>query len=295
MNKLDRPVRVLSVGRVYCDLIFSQVPRLPELGTEVFAGGLGMSAGGGAFISAAYLAAMGIGTALASNLPRAPFYQAVCDDIQALSIDSSLCLPASENVDPQVTVALTCDQERAFLSRRAGAAIPDIQWLEGRLSSKVEHLHIGELRSLIEHPQIISFARSRGMSISLDCGWEDNLSDCDFSLISQVDLFLPNEMEYQVLCEAGMPAMPAAITVIKSGVKGAKCLSVNGSFEQEATPVSALDTTGAGDAFNAGFIAKWLDKASIAQCLKAGNHCGAAAVREIGGTAGVKHVTAGTF
>ena len=290
MKMIHEPVRVLSVGRVYCDLIFSQVPRFPKLGTEVFAGGLGLSAGGGAFISAAYLTAMGFKTALASNLPRAPFYDTVSADIKALSIDSDLCQSASEDTDPQVTVALTCYQERAFLSRRNGPAIPEMQWLEESVDHTVEHLHIGELRTLLEHPQIIKFARDRNMSISLDCGWEDDFSECDISVISQVDLFLPNEMEYQALCEAGMSTMPAPITVIKCGEKGAKCLSVDGSIFSSAALVKAVDTTGAGDAFNAGFIAKWLQKEPFEECLAAGNKCGAAAVQEIGGTGGVKHI-----
>ena len=69
---------VLSVGRLYCDLIFTDLPRMPTMGTEVYAGGFGVHAGGGAFITAAHLAALGHPSALsaipavASSAPPTP-------------------------------------------------------------------------------------------------------------------------------------------------------------------------------------------------------------------------------
>ncbi|MEM7568109.1 MAG: hypothetical protein AAF321_12840, partial [Pseudomonadota bacterium] len=50
---------VLCAGRLYCDLVFAGAPRLPTLGEEVFCEGLTLDAGGGAFITAAWLAALG--------------------------------------------------------------------------------------------------------------------------------------------------------------------------------------------------------------------------------------------
>ena len=53
---------VLCVGRLYCDLIFTDLPRMPTAGTEVFAGGMGLHAGGGAAITAGHLSALGHGS-----------------------------------------------------------------------------------------------------------------------------------------------------------------------------------------------------------------------------------------
>ena len=58
---------VLSLGRIYCDLIFTGLPAMPRLGREVFAEGMTLSLGGGAFITAAHSAAHGRTTALVAR------------------------------------------------------------------------------------------------------------------------------------------------------------------------------------------------------------------------------------
>ena len=52
-----------------------------------------------------------------------------------------------------------------------------------------------------------------------------------------------------------------------------------------AYPVQAVDTTGAGDSFNAGFLHRWLQGASLEDCLRLGAACGALSTRALGGTA----------
>ena len=64
-----RNSEVLCVGRLYCDLIFSDVPRLPTPGTEVYANGLELHLGGGAVITAQHLDSLGRGVALSAFLP----------------------------------------------------------------------------------------------------------------------------------------------------------------------------------------------------------------------------------
>lgn len=63
---------VVCAGRVYCDLIFTGVPQMPVLGQEVFADELALHAGGGAFITAATFAALGLKTSVAATLPAPP-------------------------------------------------------------------------------------------------------------------------------------------------------------------------------------------------------------------------------
>ena len=66
MSAASASPAVLCVGRLYCDLIFTDVPRMPTLGTETFAGGFELHAGGGAYITSAWLASLGHATALAA-------------------------------------------------------------------------------------------------------------------------------------------------------------------------------------------------------------------------------------
>lgn len=280
----DRP-QIICAGRLYCDLVFTDVPRLPTLGTETFAEGLGLHAGGGAFITAAALAALGWPTALWSMLPGAPFDGIVARDIIDSGVDTTFCDATPNGGAPQITVAIATQGDRAFLSHKAGAAIPPRD-LPG---SPLRHLHIGELRTLSEHPGLIAQARAAGLSISLDCGWDDALLSNAGNLaqlIDQVDVFLPNSVELARLVALGLPENPARLTVVKCSDQGAKAYHRGDWLTAPAHAVSVIDATGAGDAFNGGFIARWLAGDPLEACLAAGNTCGAASVQAAGGTGG---------
>ena len=282
----DRRGRVLCVGRLYCDLVFTGVPRLPTLGTEVFADGLNLHAGGGAFITAATLAALGRDAALAALIPAEPFGNAVLAEIERANVDRMLCKPAAAGAPPQVTVAMASGGDRAFLTHNSGAALPALD--AGSLrASGAGHLHIGEMRTLKEVPSLIEDARSAGMTISLDCGWDDNVDRSVSDLIAAVDVFLPNQEEARRLDRLGIGTDVAPLTVIKRGADGALAIRGTQRAEVSGIRVNVVDSTGAGDAFNAGFLDRWLDGAPLDACLAAGNACGAAAVQATGGTGGL--------
>jgi len=272
---------VACAGRLYCDLVFSGAGRLPALGQEIFADGLSLHAGGGAFITAAWLAALGRDANLIATLPAAPFEGAVRDQIEHAGVGAEGCTPAPAGTDPQITVALPLDGDRAFLTRRAGPALPAGLSLKG-----VSHLHIGELHTLLEHPELITAARAEGITISLDCGWEDAIPPEAASLIAAIDIFLPNEGEAATLAAAGLGNV-APLTVVKCGADGARALLGGTETYIPTTPVPVVDATGAGDAFNAGFLDAWLEGNDLSICLAAGNRTGSAAVAALGGTGGI--------
>ncbi len=277
---------VLCAGRLYCDLVFTGLDRLPTLGTETFADDVGLYAGGGAFITAAYLAALGRPAALAATLPAPPFEALVQADLARFGVDAALCAPAAEGSDPQITVAITTAEDRAFLTRAAGPALPPLEAAEmGRLG--LQHLHIGELRTLADAPWLLDAARQAGLTVSLDCGWEDALPEAAEALIAGVDLFLPNEAEAQRFLDRGLTLRGPMLTVIKRGAAGAVALDGAKDWDAPGQAARIVDTTGAGDAFNGGFLDRWLAGAPVPDCLEAGNRCGAAAVGAVGGTGGI--------
>lgn len=271
---------ILCAGRLYCDLVFAGASRLPTAGTEVFAPGLSLHAGGGAFITAATFSALGHAVRQFSRLPAAPFDSIVLSELDTFNVNARHCVPATPSSDPQLTVAMTTPDDRAFLTRADGPALPSlssINWTDFR------HLHIGELGTLQENPTLIAHARSAGLTISLDCGWQDSFDTDATSLIAAVDVFLPNESELASLTAVGIPDICAPLTVVKCGPNGSRGSTGSTWIHRQNTPVKIVDATGAGDAFNAGFLSKWLSKASLADCLDQGNACGAAAVQSSGG------------
>ncbi len=274
---------ILCLGRVYCDVILSGLTRMPTAGTEIFANGAELHAGGGAFITAAYLTALGRQASLSAWLPAAPFDVIVTEDIVEAQIDSSACKPAPRGAEPQLTVALVDPSDRAFVTRRSGAAVPPLSVKE--LSHRrIRHMHIGELATLVERPELLDVARAAGVTVSLDCGWDETLTAGQIAdLIAQVDVFLPNQAEAEWLQSIGLTAPFAPLTVEKRGAEGSRAWSAEGMVEAPARKISLVDTTGAGDAFNAGFIDRWLEEADLQECLVAGNRCGAVAATSVGG------------
>lgn len=270
---------VICAGRFYVDLVFTAVPAMPTLGTETYAGGFAIHPGGGAFIAAAWLAALGRHACLLSCLPEGPFGEALAPTMAALGVDLSLC---ARSGPPQVTAAINVGADRAFLTHRHGPALPP-PTAAALLGAR--HLHVGELATLAEMPDLAATARAAGLTVSLDCAWDEAALDRPdrLALIGSVDVFLPNEVEAERLGHAALTALPHTLTVVKEGPHGSRVLRPDG-IRVAAEPVSPVDTTGAGDAYAAGFLDAWLAGAPLEKCLAEGNRCGALAVSAAGGT-----------
>ena len=76
------------------------------------------------------------------------------------------------------------------------------------------------------------------------------------------------------------------MAVIKLGKTGAMAIKDGEKYFAPAYKVQAVDTTGAGDSFNAGFIYGFLQGLPMEECLKCGNGCGALSVTKLGGNTG---------
>lgn len=284
---------ILCAGRIYCDLVFSGLDGGPRPGRELFADRLALCAGGGAYITAAYLSALGLDAALMGVLPAAPFAAAVVAEMAQNRV-ASQCTAPEPGADPQVTVALAHGGDRAFVTRRSGAALA----LEhGADLPDARHLHIGELTTALEHPGLIAAARRQGMSVSLDCSWDDAaLADPRAAdAIASVDLFLPNTAEAEALKQNGIAMAPRVATVVKCGDRGGIAIAADGArVSAPACPATVLDTTGAGDAFNAGMLSAWLTGLALGACLARANRCGALAVARLGGAGHLPDLSAMT-
>jgi sugar/nucleoside kinase (ribokinase family) len=290
--------KVLCVGRIYCDLVFSGIATLPSAGRETYAENLSIFAGGGAYITGAYLVAAGMNTSLCGMLPNGPFGESIRAEMAASGLDFQPCEQAAAQAQPQVTVVMSSHEDRAFLTRRTGAALPETFPKTIALGG-FTHLHISELATLQEHPNLIALARENGLSISLDCAWDEAAMQVPngLNLLKTVDLFLPNEPELlKISGEVGGVALAAKkisengpIVVGKRGASGAGYWGPEGEFTGlPARKSKVIDPTGAGDAFNAGFLVSWLADKPPIMCLKNGNRFGMAAIGQLGGATSAK-------
>jgi sugar/nucleoside kinase (ribokinase family) len=101
---------------------------------------------------------------------------------------------------------------------------------------------------------------------------------------------LPNEQEVQAITgqenlEGAVAEMAGRVPllVVKRGVEGALALHKGRRIDVPAFPVKAIDTTGAGDSFDGGFIGAWLRGRPLECCLEFGAACGAMTTTALGG------------
>jgi sugar/nucleoside kinase (ribokinase family) len=145
-------------------------------------------------------------------------------------------------------------------------------------------------------PAILRRAKSLGLTISLDTNWDPH-ETWDGGLaesLSQADLFFPNEQEARAITrvptvEQALNALlkRAPTVAIKLGERGAL---VGRGSERLLSPVERvekpLDTVGAGDSFDAGFVVGWLKGWPLGDCAALANACGRATTLAHGGIAG---------
>jgi sugar/nucleoside kinase (ribokinase family) len=162
---------------------------------------------------------------------------------------------------------------------------------------RARHLHVGAyfLQERLHPHGAALFRRARrlGLSTSLDCNydpketWDSGIRQ----MLESTDVFLPNEIEARAITgvhnlkrAAETLAQTARLVVIKRGARGALISTGRDTFAVNAIKVSAIDTTGAGDSFNAGFLAAFLRGKSPRECAMAGVRAGARSVAAVGGT-----------
>lgn len=282
---------VLSIGRLYCDIVFRGLNALPRLGEERFADSVAIVPGGGGFITAAHLAALGTQSALLARIGTDPLSGTLAPALTESGVDLRWLERAPE-AGPQPTVVMVQDGERAFLSRRAGSARPAT--LDTALADPAaRHLHIAEFATLAEIPDLIDRAKRVGLTVSLDPSWDDDwIRRPDLiARAAGADIFLPNAAEARAIadCEnldqAGCRlARHFPVVVVKDGANGARLFQRDTTLALPAPEGGlVLDTTGAGDAFNAGFLAAWLAGRAPERALAEGIACGTLSVRSVGG------------
>lgn len=286
---------VLCLGRTYCDLVFTGLPGLPVLGREIFAQNIAIVPGGGAFITAAHLVSLGCSAFLVSRLG----HDALSNGLETALAESGVDLAFLEraaDAGPQLTVAIVQHQDRAFLSHRAGHGRPAT--LQAALSAPgIHHLHIAEYATLAELPGLVSEAKRLGLTVSLDPSWDEALlhHPAFLETCRGIDLFLPNMEEVAAITRSDDLEQAIALlsghfptVVVKKGAEGATLASGGERLSLAAPQVEVVDTTGAGDAFNAGFIRHWLRGEGQRSCLAAAIEAGSTSVQAAGGATALR-------
>lgn len=283
---------ILVPGDYFCDVVFCGVPRMPTLGTEIYTKALTVTIGG-ALNTVFAMKRLGLKVGWIARLGNDVFSRMMFEALEREGIDTELV----ERLDrpyQRVTVSLSFPEDRAFVSY-----VDPEPRLYGHIRSAIErvdfrHLHLGGLTTGAEAVALFDSAHARGAEVSMDCQEHDvRLTDPMVAeAVAKVDVFMPNATEAMRLTEtasvdaAGQILQAAAqCVVIKDGAHGSALWRSGRAWHAPALPVTPVDTTGAGDVFNAGFLTAWLDGRPPAECLHWGNVCGGLSTLGTGGAA----------
>lgn len=284
---------LLSAGEAFDDLVIHGLRRLPRPGEELRAPASTRTVGGGAVITAVAAARAGCAVRVLTALgPEA---------VARLSAENlairNLYQPGET---PALTVALSTRRDRAFVTVDGANT-----HLESRLLDvfarppRVAHLHLAlGPRDLPAWTRVLWDCRDRGIGTSWDFGWHEGLPRRrGFAvLLEALDWVFVNEREARLY--TGTRTLAAAErawrararrVVIKQGARGVVALVDGARLRMPAPRVNVVDTTGAGDAFNGGFLAALLAGRPLAACLRAGVRMGSRSVTAAGGLDGLPH------
>jgi sugar/nucleoside kinase (ribokinase family) len=291
---MPRELDAIVAGELFVDLIMSGIDGWPHPGTEVFASSFHREIGGGAAITACGLARAG-SRAGVMGVVGSDTGEWVLARLKQCGVETSLV--ACDAAEPTAfTVAATTPGDRAYLTYPgANRQFPAV--LAGAAGTgqfaRARHVHLACAPALDSAPDLLRAIRAEGCTVSLDVGWHgDWLADPRaLECLPLVDIFFPNETEGRRMTGETAPekvlerlhAAGARGVALKLGAQGAALLWGGGILRIEAHPGAPVDTTGAGDCFDAGFLHGWLAGEPPETCLRMANICGALSTEAYGG------------
>lgn len=292
----QRAPNISVVGELNLDLVLTGLPERFELDREHLASDCSLTLGSSSAIFAHNFALLGNQVSFHSAIGDDPLGEICVERLGESGADLS-AVRRFAGKSTGLTVILPQPEKRYILTYPGVMAEMRLEDLDLRLVFASRHLHLSSyflqraLRPRIA--ELFRLAKEKGLSTSLDTNDDpDDAWGADvLEVLRWVDVLLPNEHEACRLAHTDDPieattllASKGPIVVMKRGAKGALARRGGEVFAASSPTVDAVDTIGAGDSFDAGFLHKFIRGAQLDECLRFGNLTGAFSTTRGGGT-----------
>ena len=281
---------VMVVGEYYYDLIFTDLPTLPRLGADIWAKSFD-DLPGASYTTALALTRLGLKAGWWCGFGTDIFSRMVLDEVRREGIDEGL-FQWHDGPLRRVSAAFSFQHDRGFISyvdehdrdpkaHDVAAARPRVLMLQG-FSRNAERL------------ALINGARQAGVLVCGECQHLDFGIEAEgvVDVLQALDIFVPNETEAVQFtgtadAETALEVLAQHVrtVVIKRGANGAIAIHDGRRYTVPAPKVEVVDTTGAGDSFNAGLIYGVLHGAPFEEALRYAVICGSLSTTDYGGRA----------
>lgn len=292
-----KDIDILVVGELNADLIlsgdvtpsFGQVEKLVDDAT--------LTLGSSAAIFACGAARLGLRVAFVGVVGDDALGQLVVQSLNERGVDTGGMIVDAQ-IKTGLTVILSRGTDRAMLTYLGSIAALRYDAIDLALLEHARHLHLGSYFLLDalrpDVPRLFAAAHARGLTVSIDTNydpteqWDGGLAEA----LRHADIVLPNETELHaitrlpVLDEALQAlAQQVPLVAVKLGARGAVTRRGDEIVRASVPAVTVVDTTGAGDTFDAGFVYGVLAGWDLKRALQFACVCGALSTRAAGGTA----------
>jgi sugar/nucleoside kinase (ribokinase family) len=286
---------VVVIGELNVDLLLYGKDVTPRFGqVEKLVDDATLAMGGSSAIFAHQAARLGLRVAYIGKLGADAFGAFMRNRLQEAGIDTS-AIVVDSGVKTGLTVHLVRGADRAMLTYPGAIAALGHEEVDVAVLESARHVHVGSyfLQKGIQRglPLLFNRVREAGATTSLDPGWdpEETWNSGLREVLPHTDLFLPNEQE--LLALARKPTLEEAFerfrevpaVVVKRGASGAVACGDGSRISCSPPPVEVVDTTGAGDSFDAGFVFGLLEGYDLRKALEIGCLCGALSTEKSGG------------
>ncbi len=292
------PFDVLVAGEINPDLILSDPALAVGFGQqETLVERAALTVGASSAIFACGAARLGLRVGFVGVVGDDLFGRFMLDALHARGVDVSPVV-----VDPALktgfSVILSRGADRAIITYPGAMAALRAGQVTDDLLASARHLHVASyfLQTSLQPglPDLLRRARRLGLTTSLDTNWDPAGQWQGFdALLRLVDVFLPNQNE--ALAISGAPTVEVALeqlgtwcetVAMKLGADGGIARRGSEIARAPAVPVAVVDTVGAGDTFDAGFLYGTLNGWGLEGSLRLACACGSLSTRAAGGVDG---------
>jgi sugar/nucleoside kinase (ribokinase family) len=288
---------VTIAGEINLDLILYGLPAQMPIDRELLATDFRLTLGSSSAIVAHNLAALGASVGFITKLGNDMLGEAAIGRLAERAVDLSKVCRSSGSASTGVTLLLDHSGQRHILTYPGVMFEMTAEDLDLEYLASARHFH---LSSLYLHkalrpdlPRIFRQLKAAGVSLSLDTNddpenlWGEPLDE----LLGLVDLFLPNDDEAcritgksDVEEALAVLARRVPLVAIKCGKRGALVQQKQKRWEVPTRALTPVDTIGAGDSFDAGFLTAYLRGDSPEACAAMGNRTAGLSTQRPGGT-----------
>ncbi len=291
----DRPL-IRIIGEVMVDVI-AHTSSPPAPGSDAQASVTDQDGGSAANV-AAWLADLGVPVELTARIGADTRGDGALARLQTAGVTVNAARDASLPTGRCVVIVAQDGERTMFPDPGANARLAESD-IDTRSWGAGEHLHVSGYSLLREGSRAavlgaLRSARDAGLTVSVDASSEAPLlalgPEVFLSWLEEGDLLFANAAEARALAgdtsperAVGLLADRGLLGVVKLGGDGALAAMADRRWSVAAVPTHARDTTGAGDAFAAGFLASWTEHGDVEEALRLATRIAARAVSQEGG------------